>query len=218
MSKRYFSIVYTSRKLLQIARDAARRAVDEPDQALVAILFAAAAVEGFFNELLEIADQAVEAGAEPPVVTMSVLLHEAEDQKAQVSLKFQLIHVALRQKPLRRGGRLYQDFDLLFKLRNSLVHMRPDRASWDFATYERTAKPFVYTDRLVARGLVQRERVGAAFDWVELVSTPDVAQWAYETALVVARYTCELLPKGAFAAMALQIWGFGSLSFHSPSE
>jgi hypothetical protein len=196
------ALVFTSRKLLRVARKAANRSKTEKDQALVAILFAAAAVEGFLNDIMEFA---AFAKRDPQANTLHVLLSEAEQQKAQVALKFQIINSVCRGTTLPRGDKLYQDFDLLFKLRNDLVHIRPGKARSGFwGPTER--KPHKAADRLIARGIVSGEQVERAHSWLEIVTNQSVAEWACATAVEIATAVYQMIDSSILKSILHDGW------------
>jgi hypothetical protein len=114
--------VFSSGTLLRIAEKGVRRSKREPDQAIVAVLFSAASVEAFVNDLMEVS--AFTRNDEKSQLLHDVL-SEAEDQKASVMMKLQLTCRILTGTRMDRGSRVFQDVELLFKLRNHLIHMRP---------------------------------------------------------------------------------------------
>lgn len=201
------TLVFTSRSLLKVAKKAANRAKTERDQTLVAILFSAATVEGFVNDIMELT-QFMRSDNDEKVRTLGELLSEAEEQKAQTALKLQLISAVFRGTPLERGEKLYQDFNLLFKLRNSLVHLRPEYA--DSSLFgPRTRRKHKPTDELVARRIISAKSVNPTQNWIEQISVPEVAIWAYTTAGDIAKAIFEMIPPGSFfRQMVLHAWSY----------
>lgn len=181
------AIILASPQLFGIAHTAYDRSRTIADDALVAILFSAAALEGFVNEVAELA-RIHSDGLSPDAVTaLAALLAEAERFNGQVALKIQIYSSILTGVPFDRGGRLYQDFELLFKLRNSLAHLRPESVrtaqSADGFNYE----PHTIVRTLTSRGIISPPSMDLPRAWTELIATPDVARWAFNSAVAMAR-------------------------------
>jgi hypothetical protein len=54
-----------------------------------------------------------------------------EGKRSDILLNFQMLLLFSDQGPLNKGGQPYQDAALLIKLRNLLVHFRPESVSSD---------------------------------------------------------------------------------------
>ncbi|MEC4868001.1 MAG: hypothetical protein SAJ11_18170, partial [Jaaginema sp. PMC 1078.18] len=99
------------------------------DDALVAILFAAFSLEAFINELGTISKQAKVNGNNEKILNELVAatdessINQSENKSTQA--KFLNASKALSQE-FKKGEKPYQDFDLLFKLRDDLVHFKPE--------------------------------------------------------------------------------------------
>lgn len=195
------SRVFTSRTLLRIARKGVNRSKREHDQAVVAILFSAAAVEGFLNDVMEFSGFIED---DDRLKALHDLLVEAEDQKAQVAFKFQLTNLVLKGTRLNRGDRVSQELELLFKLRNSLIHMRPDRGEATLFTQKRKRHPAA--DQLVSRGVITAMQAEHARSWVELVSCHAVAKWAYDAATHIAVTIFDLIESDRLKDILVRAW------------
>ena len=196
------TVTSTSSKLLSVARKAVNRSKTERDQAIVAVLFASAAVEGCINDIMDFSGFISD---EPETRMLHDLLVEAEQQRAQIALKLQIIGAVLRRTPLKRGEQLYQDFELLFRLRNSLVHMRPDRGESDLFSHKRKShKP---SDDLISRGVIRKKDAEDATNWLDLISTYDVAQWAYDAAVRIALDIFAMISSERLKAAISAAWG-----------
>jgi hypothetical protein len=196
------ALVFTSRSLLRIARKAVNRAKTEKDQALVAILFSAAAVEGFLNDVMEFS---AFAKSDSQAESLHILLTDAEQQKAQISLKLQIISTVCRGKTLPRGEKLFQDFDLLFRLRNDLVHIRPGKAKSHFLgpTERGTHKS---ADQLIKRGIVSPQDVERAHNWLDVVADHSVAEWALGAAVDIATTVYEMIESPVLRSILRDAW------------
>ena len=119
--------------LFRVAKNACERLKGKPpasggqDDALVSILFSAASIEAFFNELPEMLSSLPELlKDEPPQVSTFVrLADEIETNKGSIKLKCTLAYSVLSGTPCNKGGDPYQDLSLLLEARNLLMHMKP---------------------------------------------------------------------------------------------
>lgn len=93
--------------------------------ALVSIVFAAVTLEAFLNESIEMACDYSQTPNEPKT-TASYAHLMAEFQRSRIEARYQMAHWVLTGAGYDKGSTLYQDFSLLFELRNNLVHFKPD--------------------------------------------------------------------------------------------
>jgi hypothetical protein len=195
--------------LFLIARDSAEKAERDSRQTLVSILFSAAAIEGFLNDLLE--SLRVISGtrsSELPECIRSLIAvaEELEERNAQIQLKLQVFSAVLTSKPFDRSTVLYHDFDLLFRLRNSLVHYRPE--VFTESTFLNPDHAQVLVRRLASRGLLQQDDLDAASltGLVGLLHKASIAKWASDTATSTALEIVELFPAGSWREWARRDW------------
>lgn len=123
-----------SYQLYKIAVDAYYKtkegfSIHSKEDALVAIVFAAFSLEAFINELGAISKQAKANGNNEKVLNELVAatdessINQSENKSTQA--KFLSVSKALSQE-FKKGEKPYQDFALLFKLRDYLVHFKPE--------------------------------------------------------------------------------------------
>jgi hypothetical protein len=94
-------------------------------EALVSIVFAAAALEAFLSETAYLAEFAEQKAPTPGVVSaFAQVMEDAEESKASIESKFHLAHLTLTGNAYDRGIAPYQDFSLLIAARNALVHFK----------------------------------------------------------------------------------------------
>ena len=183
--------------------------LDKPS--LVSTVFAAISLEAFINEAQEIAESSLmESGEHPPqVVAFSSVLAEAEGSRASAPLKFMLASVVLG-RPFERGAAPYQDFVLLIRTRDELVHMKPsgftsiagnrlDRVpetGGGAKLLAQLAPRNVLMDPSDEDGPVDPTRLYAKFTtWI---GTPAMARWSCITAATMVRTVVDLAPESVF--------------------
>lgn len=184
---------FNSAVLFHISRKACERACTNRADTLVAIVFAAAGLESFVNEVLERLHFPPEEGI--GALDNARAVAAAADlygKSASLPQKVQLLSVALTGRTFNLGTQPYQDFDLLVALRNALVHQRPERIP-DEESPE--LKPSKLVQRLISRGVVpRRSRSAVAEPMLGPVTEPAVARWAFDSGLQMVHALSEMLP------------------------
>jgi hypothetical protein len=155
-----------------------------PYDPLIAIVFAAASGEAFINELTLVAahPSVIDPGlgAEPQEVNdLIAMLSEADDNRAKTGFKFLVAKLAVARHTYDKGANPYQDFATLMDLRNSLVHMRPERIEGVLGKgkYPSFRRPPVL-ERLRAKNVLVQLKGESRAGWLYLVSTAATAKWA----------------------------------------
>ena len=207
---------FSSPKIFAVARqevfDISEKAtMDEPAQqeVLAAIVFSAAALEAFFNELYELATlhTAVPLGRKPQtfdlppaVETWCQLLPSFNRTKDELTAKLKLTHWIFTGKPLDMGMEKTQHFSRLLQLRNSLVHIQPTTGYYDPDTNKIVLdKPSDLANFLVAKRLI---RPPENHIWAADVSTLAFGIWACNTARSIIEMVLGILPESTFAEEA----------------
>jgi hypothetical protein len=173
------------------AREAASRASlvgpRAQSEALIAVVFAFIALEAFINELSDFASET------PPDSSMAVLgslMRDLNESRASIGVRFQFAKWILSKEPFDKGGQPYQDFQLLIKLRNTIIHLPPDGAP---VPSEAPIDPLKFLETLRQKGLT-RDFHGAAASFLAEISTPEMARWACDTTAAMVRSILEVLP------------------------
>jgi hypothetical protein len=202
-------IGFSSAYLLRAAQVATTR--EGPHDATVAIVFAALSVEASANEVAELARLVPRPSQR--VRSMIAALSLAEDEHASTELKWCLAIYGLSGQFPDRGAQPLQDLELLFRLRNLIVHTKPER----FVVLE-GGDPMPEPPKLVAafvsRGVILKPtaRPGAIAKGASLyLLKRPVAQWALATAVACRK---ALVPQvGSTAIKTLLGRHFGEREF-----
>ena len=160
-------------------KGAASEGAGKQDDALSAILFSAAALEAWIAEL-GLLTRRTELPTSPALAALGQAIADIEDSRGSVRLKYHIAMTLLTGKGYDRGAQPYQDFNLLFSLRDALVHMKPEKMAEPAS--ERTR-----TERLVKQlssvaTCVPQEKPGILSSWLSRINTKSVARWACNTA------------------------------------
>jgi hypothetical protein len=134
------------------------------DNALIAILFSAAALEAW---IMDFGHAASQAGSK--LHAIATMVEEAEEIRGSALTKFQWAKLLLDGRGYDKGKAPFQDFALLMDLRNGIVHLKPERM------FESTSKTMA---ALQDRKLWALDRTDPMRSRISLISTRAAARWA----------------------------------------
>ncbi len=190
--------------LFGIAVEAAREIKTDPriggqGSALISVVFSVIALESFLNEITEHARQLSEhqpaIEGHPEIVLFAQIMGDAEEAHARLESKFTLANWILSGRSINRGSQPYQDFALLMRLRNDLVHTKTNKL-FDYGTM---------TNEEAHRELMNRFRnkniladATATGSWTHLIQTKAVAEWSCRTAASVVVDLCSSALESGF--------------------
>lgn len=185
-----------------IARDSYYKArqgftTHRQDNALVAIIFAALSLEAFINELGVLAMEAKASGHRENFLDQLInAIDESQGSKRTTQEKFMMASEALSNK-FDKGKNPYQDFADLFRLRDCLVHLKPeDRIEID-EDNEWTYSGRKLIERLRSKNIVQEY---TSIPSITLsVSTAVAAKWACDTASEMVTAILDGIPNSEFS-------------------
>jgi hypothetical protein len=163
-------------------------------QALVAIVFACAALEGFINEIGALARSI--AKPLPAEGNLGAVLEEIENSHGSLGLKFDMARIVVTGESYGHGESPDQDFARLVTVRNLLVHLKEDeRAAKADDTY--SGEPRVLA-QLRSANLVADlpAQVAGAASVVVWLSTRAVARWACNSVSDMVYSMLDSLPPG----------------------
>lgn len=166
------------------------------DDALVAIVMAVTAAETFINELPHHirASQAVFRDDEHSPVTLAMArcadaLEDEVEQWGTLEAKYQVAGVTLSGQMFSKGKAPLQDFLLLIKIRNAIIHLKP---VW--VTEKHRNRQLV--EQLIKRKLTYPSDPDYGMPWLNLLETPAIAAWACATARRMMLAVLALTPDG----------------------
>jgi hypothetical protein len=140
------------------------------NDAAVALLFSAATLEAFIMELALHAESGADLCPQPsPLLFLSHVLKETEASRGSIRLKYLLAKSILSGQSYDQGSKPYQDFNLLFNIRDAIVHLKPEQIK------PRTHK---IVAALSSMKLCSHEDPNVQASWLHQITTRAVAQWA----------------------------------------
>lgn len=171
--------------------------IHRQNDAIVAIVFSALALEAFINEILYLVEDAQNDGQNEDFFQELIeAIKETGSQRKNTQEKFFLASKALGN-PFNKGENPYQDFADLFRVRDCLVHLKPE----DIMKINGEG-----VDEYIGRELCARLRNKNIFNnYTEiqsitlLLSTAKAAKWACETtAKMVNCFLNKIPPESKF--------------------
>jgi hypothetical protein len=151
--------------------------------ALVIIVFAAASLEAFINEIASSAAAVVRAKHQPneKMKAFVDLLAELEDSRASVKSKYIMTRWILSGTAIDKGSATFQDFAALLELRNELVHMKGMSESHAREELPEFRQPKA-VNHLKGKKLLSQRAGDERRSWTERIRTRECALWACRTA------------------------------------
>jgi hypothetical protein len=147
--------------LFSIAVDSARRIsadrrIGGHKDALVSVVFAAAALEAFLNEAAYLAGGKNRLRTPEPSVVLAFtqVMEEAEEARAALLSKFQLANLVLTGTTFDRGGLPFQDVADLVAVRNLLMHGKSNERFSQVEGKPVLINPTAIIDRLASKNIL----------------------------------------------------------------
>lgn len=179
------AIVSYSGTLLDLSRKACFRSISNSQEAFVSIVLATTSVEGFFNEIVLTAKL---TGRGSPLADIAHLIGSTE--RMPLIAQVQLAHFLFLNRKLDGGTQPFQDLTLLIRIRNSIVHLQPER----FDLFESDPKPNKLVQQLINRKIIAPSK-GRASSLKTCLRDPSIAIWAYNTSIQTRQFLWSILPE-----------------------
>lgn len=190
-----------SSQLFGIATEAQRRAMEASKgnpldsrslEPVISITFAAVALECYLSELPSLAASAPDSAISR---RLSALLASAD--RDPLTRRVQLARIAIAGEPFDEGTAPFQDFKRLLEARNAIVHHR----STTFESVEPGVVELNHSKVLtrLPQQCLAPAPPAAIHDWLRIVSTPALADWACISALAMVEGIVNSVPPGEVA-------------------
>jgi hypothetical protein len=170
-----------------------KRPTGMSSRAVISVILSAATTEAFINELVAEVWKARHS-LSPILVAFGKLMREIEDNRGSVGLKYLVASQALSGEMFDKGAPPFQDFDLLRRVRDSLVHIKsPDVLSEPSSSSAKRPEIIV---ALRQKRLTYPLGKDDQTPWFNELQTYKLAAWACETALNMILAVLALIPDG----------------------
>lgn len=196
MNEEREAVFVTFNNMFELTRLAVKRTQEHGiGDALVSIVFSIAAIESFINDLQMLAQFFCSHKKTPGVLMiLANVLDELEESHASIPIKYQMARIILIGEAFNKGEQPFQDFTLLLKLRNALVHAGPDRVVEIGPNKFQPNKYHGLISQLADRGLCDNPTQPLS-PWTDYIdSSPKVARWSYNSALAMTQALFSCIP------------------------
>lgn len=175
-----------------------------PSDAFVAIILAAAATEAFINELAELVSITrirLDETLTDEQRSFADVIRKLESERPRGALQKKYLGAAeALGSPFDPGSNPFQDFNTLVKLRDSLMHVKPNTdTEVDSDGRLRTPMP-AHIRALQQRGLARRD---TNISWFDALLTQEIADWAPATARTIMLAVLDQFPDDSVRSL----WG-----------
>jgi len=143
------------------------------NDSVVAILMSAAALEAYINELGDKCSYFISSKElyNPILGQLAYILSELENTKESTRLKIKFIKYTLTNKSIDKANQLYEDMELLFRIRNAIIHLKPSN----------DMKKDKIIKSLETKKIIEKIKDKPIMSWLSNISTKSVAKWAINT-------------------------------------
>jgi hypothetical protein len=156
-------------------------------QALASIIFAALSVEAFINEIVLQAEAGTSRRPNSTLRTFADVLGEMEQSRAPITSKIMMGKFILSGESFDKGKNPFQDFALLVKLRNEIVHQKAfeefsPNEQGNYAMQRRSILEPFKNRGVLARTTAEERNEEILTNWLDDISTRAMAVWACSAA------------------------------------
>lgn len=174
--------IYAHSVLFRIASKAVCLSRHDNQQAISALVFSFLGTEGFVNTLASISPKDI-PGKDAPAKALQLhdALAELEHTKESLTSKIQIAKIILSGVRYDPGVPPFQDFRILVRIRNQLVHHHPQHIYGQVGKDDFGTEFPTFLRDLESRSLIMPFDRKVVQSWEGLISTPQVAEWAYRS-------------------------------------
>lgn len=155
------------------------------NDALVAITFSAATLEALVMEIAFHAKRVAQRDPHSPATLLALVLEELEASRGAPTAKYNLLLATLFGKQYDKGAQPFQDFHLLFRIRNDIIHLKPQVLA---------SEPVSIVAALTNKGLCKPKNPHVHTSFISDISTCATARWACNVVSNMVQSIRECLP------------------------
>lgn len=190
-------MLYHHGHILFLAKKAYERSVDDHSESFVSIALSAMALECYVNDFTHQSSSSIFSQNEKSISDLTYILSALENAKSSLIAKIEAIIFLLTGAEMDKGGAIHQELAMLMKLRNELVHRKPESlGSWNFDNVEKEYEPHRYVKFFYDRGIIEKPLGGNPPTWSQYLNNSDVARWAYNLVVRTIEHIVFILPSG----------------------
>jgi hypothetical protein len=159
---------------------------------LTAVIFSVTALEAFINEAKDLVKQHPSYShppEAPSITTFATLLDKFEEGREKTILKFYITKIVFTGTPYDSGQQPYQDFSLLVKLRNQIVHFKSDKFDKDSNEIPKIIKQ-------LPKKIIRDFSSSTTTTWINRLDPLPTAYWSCNVAVDMVKSILDIVPKG----------------------
>jgi len=192
-------MLYHHGNILFLAKNAYERSLKVEGESFVSIMLSAMALECYINDFTHRSSQELLQIGIKPLRDLSYVLNTLESSRATLIAKIESIYFLLTGSEVDRGSKSNQDLVMLVRLRNELVHRKPEsHGDWgikDTSEFE----PHKFVKFFSDKGVIGLPPPEAPPVWSQFINKPVVAKWAYNTVVHIIKGIVSILPPSHFS-------------------
>lgn len=200
---------FTSSAFYHLSLTACGRAYNERRETIIAVVFAAFALEAFLNELTAWALLDSEGRPSAPIAKFANQLYGVGVKRRTAARRLRIARKHLGGNK-DEWAHLQRECNLLIDLRNEIVHLKADTHRWNAED-----EPYVAPESRLLRELADRKLIDSASrgasPWLWEVEDPRVGVWAYNTSAKALHYVIQTVPWQAFQWKLMLLPSFAPL-------
>ena len=182
-----------------LAKKAYERSLTDDTESFVSITLSAMALECYINDFAHQSSSEMLRIGVKPLQDVNYVLGVLENSKSSLITKIETIHYLLTENELDRGDSRHQELSMLVRLRNELVHRKPESTGEWGVDENQTFEPHKFVKFFSDRGVIEKPSSESPPTWSQYLNKPEVAKWAYNTVVSIIHEIVSILPGSHFA-------------------
>ena len=187
-------MLYHHGHILKLANNAYERSLSDEAESFVSITLSAMALECYVNDFTHQSSNEMLSIDIKEINDLNYVLRSLENARASLIEKISVIHFLLTNESIDKGSEKYQDLIMLVRLRNELVHRKPEATGEWGIEENQTFKPHKFVKYFSDRKIVKLPSSDSAPVWSQYVNKPEVAKWAYNIVVTTIKDIVTILP------------------------
>ena len=140
------------------------------------------ALECYVNDLTHQSSQEIYRIGIKELQDLNYILTTLEDSRASLVAKIEATYYILTGNKFDRGNKAHQELSMLIRLRNELVHRKPEPTGEWGVNFEQEFEPHKLVKFFVDRNIIEKPSPNSPPSWSQYLNRPEVAKWAYNVA------------------------------------
>ncbi|WP_102505620.1 hypothetical protein [Salinivibrio kushneri] len=208
--KIYSKNVYFAHKLLfEIAKKASQATAENPEQAIVSLIFSFSCLEAFINETIGSSELFCGGRRTPKEIELFETMIVLQQEKSSTLDKYKKSKRLFTKNHWNKTESPYKEFEILRNIRNAIIHRPPEvilgeltigEGKYTYASkYERPEEELNYLAREGVIGSIQGKE-----SWLDLIMTAHFAEWCCKVATDIIANFLDSLHEGTFKERMLE--------------